>query len=180
MTVEIAETAQYLDFKLGDEVFAIDVGKIREILDLATITKVPHMPPYMRGVINLRGSVVSVIDMRMKFGMPIMDATVDTCIVVVEVSLDGETTVLGALVDSVQEVFELSADDIEPAPRIGTRVKADFIDGMGKKDDSFVIILNVDHVFSGEDVALAEGMVQAIAEQQAEVESEKKSKKKES
>src|SRR5574340_119405 len=111
MTVEIAEAAQYLDFKLGDEVFAIDVSKIREILDLTTITKVPHMPPYMRGVINLRGSVVSVIDMRMKFGMPTVDATVDTCIVVVEVSVEGESTVLGALVDSVQEVFELSATD---------------------------------------------------------------------
>src|SRR5574340_49795 len=164
MAVDTIEAGQYLDFKLGDEVFAFDVGKIREILDLTTITKVPHMPPYVRGVINLRGSVVSVIDMRMKFGMPLADATVDTCIVVVEVALDGETTVLGALVDSVQEVLEMTADEIEPAPRIGTRVKADFIQGMGKKEDAFVILLDVDKVFSADDVALAEGLTRAAEE----------------
>lgn len=158
-TLEV--TNQYLDFHLGEEVFAVDVGKVREVLDLTRITRVPRMPESMRGVINLRGSVVSVIDMRAKFGMPATEATVDTVIIVVEVNIEGETTVLGALVDAVREVFELDTSQIEPAPRIGTAIKADFIAGMGKKDDSFVILLDVDKVFSAEDMVAAEEAVRA-------------------
>ncbi|HMK60743.1 MAG TPA: chemotaxis protein CheW [Dissulfurispiraceae bacterium] len=144
----IIETTQYLTFKLGDEIFALDVAKVREILDLTTITKVPQTPDFMRGVINLRGSVVPVIDMRLKFGMTMTEKTVNTCIIVVEVSMDNDTTVLGALADSVQEVFELEPDEIEPAPRIGTRLRTDFIKGMGKHDKQFIMILDIDKVFS--------------------------------
>ena len=151
---EITETTQYLTFKLGDEIFALDVAKVREILDFTTITKVPRTPDFMRGVINLRGSVVPVVDMRLKFGMAMTEKTVNTCIVVVEVTFDSETTVLGALVDSVQEVFELEPGQIEPAPRIGTRLRTDFIRGMGKHDKGFIIILDIDKVFSSDELSI--------------------------
>lgn len=153
----ITETRQYLTFKLGEEVFALDVAQVREILDFTTITKVPQTPDFMRGVINLRGSVVPVIDMRLKFGMTRTERTVNTCIQVVEVSLDGERTILGALVDSVQEVFELEPSQIEPAPRIGTRLDTSFIKGMGRRDDQFVIILDIDKVFSAQEISVLTG-----------------------
>ena len=153
----ITDTRQYLTFQLGEEVFALDVSHVREILEFTTVTKVPKTPDYMRGVINLRGSVVPVLDMRLKFGLTEIEKTVDTCIIVVEVSCEGETTVIGALVDSVQEVFELEQDQIEPAPKIGTQLKTGFVKGMGKKDDRFVIILDIDKVFSSEELAGVQG-----------------------
>jgi len=155
----ITDTRQYLTFQLGEEVFAIDVSHVREILEFTTVTKVPKTPDYMRGVINLRGSVVPVLDMRLKFGMTRTDKTVNTCIIVVEVSFEGETTIIGALVDSVQEVFELDPDKIEPAPRIGIKLKTEFIKGMGKRDDHFIIILDIDKVFTAEELT---GVVQDI------------------
>jgi len=150
----ITKTRQYLTFTLGDEHFALDVANVREILEFTGVTKVPQTPEFMRGVINLRGSVVPVMDMRLKFGMSITEKAVDTCVIVAEVSLEGETTVLGALVDSVQEVFELEPEQIEPAPRIGTKLRTEFIRGMGKRDEQFIIILDVDKVFSSEELAI--------------------------
>ncbi len=144
----ITETKQYLTFELNGEVFALDVSNVRELLEVITITKVPRTPDYMRGVINLRGSVVPVVDMRLKFGLTPTEMTVDTCIVVVEVSLEDERMTIGALVDSVREVFELDRGDIEPAPKIGTHLRTDFIKGMAKKDDGFIIVLDPDPVFS--------------------------------
>jgi len=159
MTVaKITEARQYLTFKMEEEIFALDVGKVREILDYTTITKVPQTPDYMKGVINLRGSVVPVVDMRLKFNMPPEERTVDTCIIVVEIAIEQEQTVLGALVDSVQEVFELEPSQVEPAPRIGTKLNTDFILGMGKRDDHFVIILDIDRVFSSEELDIANAM----------------------
>lgn len=149
----ISETRQYLTFQLADEVFALDVSRVREILEVTKITKVPRTPDYMRGVINLRGGVVPVFDMRLKFGLEPTVETVNTCIVVVEVLVDQESVVLGALVDSVQEVFELDPEQIEPAPRIGLHLKTEFMKGMGKKDDRFMIILDADRVFTSEDLA---------------------------
>ncbi len=150
---EITESVQYLTFKLADEIFALDVAKVREILELTTITKVPKTPDFMRGVINLRGSVVPVVDMRLKFGMDMTEQTVNTCIIVVEVRLNGETMVLGALADSVQEVVEMEPENIEPAPSIGTRMDTDFIRGMGKIDDNFVMILDIDRIFSSSELS---------------------------
>ncbi|MFA7405074.1 MAG: chemotaxis protein CheW [Pelobacteraceae bacterium] len=149
----ITETVQYLTFKLSDEIFALDVAKVREILEITNITKVPQTPEFMRGVINLRGSVVPVIDMRLKFGMSATEQTVNTCIIVVEINMDGDTTVLGALADSVQEVVEMEPDSIEPAPHIGTKMNTDFIRGMGKVDGRFVMILDIDKVFSSNELA---------------------------
>jgi purine-binding chemotaxis protein CheW len=153
---EAVTTTQYLTFKLGDEVFALDISKVREVLDFTTVTKVPRTPDFMRGVINLRGSVVPVVDLRLKFGMTVTEQTVNTCIIIVEVSVDGETTVLGTLADSVQEVLDLDPDHIEPAPKIGTRLNTEFIKGMGKHNDGFIIILDIDRVFSTSELALVQ------------------------
>jgi len=150
----ITETTQYLTFKLADEVFALDISKVREVLDFTVITKVPRTPDFMRGVINLRGNVVPVVDMRLKFGMTKTEKTVNTCIIIVEIYLDGETTILGALSDSVQEVIDLESGQIEPAPKIGTRLRTEFIMGMGKRDDHFIIILDIDKVFSADELSI--------------------------
>jgi len=155
---KITEVRQYLTFKLEGETFALDVVKVREILDYSNITKVPQTPEFMRGVINVRGTVVPVVDMRLKFDMPPQERTVDTCVIVVEFIIDNEATILGALVDSVQEVFELEPAHIEAAPRIGTKLRTDFILGMGKREEQFVIILDIDKVFSSEDLEIVQNM----------------------
>ena len=154
---EITETVQYLTFKLDEEVFALDVAKVREILEYNSITKVPQTPDFMRGVINLRGSVVPVIDLRLKFGMSGTDHTVNTCIIVAEVGMEDETILLGALADSVQEVNEMEPEQIEAPPHIGTRLNTDFIKGMGKQGNDFVMILDIDRVFSSGDLAGIQG-----------------------
>jgi purine-binding chemotaxis protein CheW len=149
-------TTQYLTFKLGEEMFALDIAKVREVLDFTTVTRVPRTPDFMRGVINLRGSVVPVVDLRCKFNMAPSESTRNTCIIISEVTVDGETTVLGALADAVQEVIDLGPDNIAPAPRIGTKLKTEFIKGMGRHNDQFVIILDIDQVFSAGDLALVQ------------------------
>ncbi len=152
----ITETGQYLTFKLDEEVFALDISKVREVLDFTKVTKVPQTPEFMLGVINLRGSVMPVVDMRLKFGLSKTEPTVNTCIIIVEIELDGEITMLGALVDSVQEVMELDPDQIEPPPRIGTRLNTKFIKGMGKHGEGFLIIIDIDKVFSMDELAMAQ------------------------
>jgi purine-binding chemotaxis protein CheW len=138
---EITETRQYLTFKLGNEIFATDVAKVREVLDLTTITAIPRTPDFMSGVINLRGSVVPVVDLRLCFDMSKTESTRNTCIVVVEVLLD----------------IDLEPDQIQPAPRIGTHIRTDFIKGMGKRDTQFIMILDIDRVFSAEELATVRG-----------------------
>jgi purine-binding chemotaxis protein CheW len=162
----ITETTQFLTFRLEEEIFSIDISKVREVLDFTSITKVPRTPEFMRGVINLRGSVVPVVDMRLKFGMSKTERTVNTCIIIVEISVDGDTTVLGALADSVQEVIELEPQQIEPAPRIGTRLRTEFIRGMGKRDEQLLIILDIDKIFSVDELSLVQdaGNVATVAE----------------
>jgi purine-binding chemotaxis protein CheW len=116
------------------------------------VTKVPRTPDFMRGVINLRGNVVPVVDMRLKLGLSQTERTVNTCVVITEVDVDGEKTVLGALADSVQEVIELDPGQIVPPPRMGTRIDTDVIRGMGKRDDHFLIILDIDRVFTADEM----------------------------
>jgi purine-binding chemotaxis protein CheW len=163
------ETKQYLTFKLTDEVFGVDVAQVREILDYVKITKVPQTPDFMCGVINLRGSVVPVVDMNLKFGMAKSERTVNTCIVVVEVIFNEEKSVLGALVDSVQEVFEIEPQNIEPAPKIGTKLKTEFIKGMGKRDEKFIIILDIDKVFSSEELEIVQSAGSVKTDEMASV-----------
>ena len=159
----ITETRQYLTFKLSGEVFGVDVAKVREILEFTSITKIPRTPEFMCGVINLRGSVVPVMDMRRKFGMPQSEKTVNTCIVVVEVLHEGEIVVVGALADSVQEVCELEPDRIEPPPRIGTGFNTDFIQGMGNDDGQFIMILNIDNTFNNTELEMADEAMSVAA-----------------
>jgi purine-binding chemotaxis protein CheW len=165
MTVEsiITETTQYLTFRLEDELFALDIGKVREVLDFTSVTKVPQTPDYMRGVINLRGSVVPVVDLRLKFGMTIAEKTVNTCVIIVEVELGGEKVVMGAMADAVQEVLDLEPDQIEPPPRIGTKLNTDFIRGMGKHLEQFIIILDIDKIFSDGELTMVQGAVEDTA-----------------
>lgn len=145
---------QYLTFNLDEEMFALPVGQVREILEFTHMTRIPQTPDYMRGVINLREKVVPVIDMRTKFGLPTVTETVDTCIIIVHVQIEGEVTMIGALVDSVQEVLELSPEQIEPPPRMGARLNTEFLHGMAKVEEHFAMLLDIDKVFTSEEVAM--------------------------
>ena len=117
MSTVINETAQYITFKLGGELFAINVGQVREVLEISQITRVPTAPGYMRGVVNVRGRAIPVVDLRMKFGLPKASDTVNSRVVVMELELDGETTVVGGIADSVHEVIELEPGQINPPPQ---------------------------------------------------------------
>jgi purine-binding chemotaxis protein CheW len=150
----ITETSQYMTFKLGNELFAISVAQVREVLEISQITRVPTAPAYMRGVVNVRGQATPVVDLRLKFGLPAVADTLHTRIIVMELELEGEATVLGAVADSVHEVIELEPANVNPPPRIAMRWRTDFIQGMGKRGDSFIIILDVNAVFSSDAVAL--------------------------
>jgi purine-binding chemotaxis protein CheW len=153
MSIEdTAVATQYLTFTLDSEEFALDISKVREVLDYTTITKVPRMPDFLRGVINLRGNVVPVVDLRMKLGMKPTERTVSTCIVITEIDMGGDTVHIGTLTDSVQEVLDLDDSQIQPPPRFGSKVDIDFIRGMGKRDDRFLIILDIDKVLTSEEV----------------------------
>jgi purine-binding chemotaxis protein CheW len=147
-------STQYLTFKLSDEIFALDVAEVREILDFTSVTKVPMTPSFMRGVINLRGSVVPVMDLRLKFGMSETEKTVNSCIIVVEINMEGGPLVIGVLADAVQEVVDMEPEQIEPAPRIGTNLNLAFILGMGKHNGTFMMILNTDRIFTSSDLDL--------------------------
>ena len=148
-------TRQYLTFMLDGERYAVEVSQVREVLEYTRITKLPRTESYMKGIISLRGTGVPVIDLRTKFGLPEAEKTKDTSIIVLEVG-DGRL-VVGALADAVQEVIDLSAEEIDPAPRLGTRLEAEYLRGIGRKDEGFIVILDMDRVFDGAEVeALAE------------------------
>lgn len=146
------EVKTCLSFKLGDEVFAIDVSKVINILEMSHITKIPKAPEYMKGVINLRGTVLPVVDLRIKFGLPEKEPTVDTSIIVLSIDLTGEQVLMGTLVDAVREVLELKSDDIAPAPTIGAKYNSGFIEGMWRTDEKFIMILDIDKVFSTDEL----------------------------
>lgn len=148
------ETNQYMTFKLGDEIFAINVAKVREVLEVPQITRVPTAPRYMRGVVNVRGQSIPVVDLRTRFGLPLEAETVQSRIIVMELEIDGEVSVLGGMADSVHEVIELEPGNINPPPRIAMRWRSEFIQGMGKRGDDFIIILDFDSVFSNDEINL--------------------------
>ncbi|MCP4716387.1 MAG: chemotaxis protein CheW [Deltaproteobacteria bacterium] len=157
MATAAISTTQYLTFKLDEESFALEVSKVREVLELTKITRVPDAPEFMRGMINVRGSVVPVIDMRLKFGMNATQEQTSTRIIVMEIDRDGKTIVVGSLADSVKEVIDLSDEQIEPAPDIGTRWNRDLMRGVGKHNDEFIIILDIDKVFSTNEMMVLTG-----------------------
>lgn len=148
---------QLLSFTLDEEVFSVEINRVREVLEYKGTTKVPKVPEFMRGVINLRGSVVPVIDLKVKFGIGSTQKGINTCVIILEVSVGGEPMVLGALADAVREVFDLDTRNIEPPPKIGTRFNSDFLKGMGKYNDNFVMILDIDRIFSEEDIGSVTG-----------------------
>ncbi len=156
---EGAEVAanQYLTFTLDEEQYAVEVSRVMEVLEYTTITKVPRTLEFMRGVINVRGSVIPVVDLRLKFEMSATEKTIDTSIIVMEVEIGGERVTLGCLADSVQEVISLDASQIEPAPQIGTKINTRFVKGIGKQNERFIIILDIDKVFSEEEIAAVTG-----------------------
>jgi purine-binding chemotaxis protein CheW len=146
------QPAQYLTFLLGGDAFAIGILAIKEIIEYGDLTEVPMMPAYIRGVINLRGAVVPVMDLQARFGRPSGAITKKTCIVIVEIGLHEQRQVIGVLVDAVNEVLDIPHAEIEPPPAFGTRIRADFIHGMGKVRGKFVILLDVDQVLSVEEI----------------------------
>lgn len=151
-----AASQQYVTFSLGDEMFGVEVSRTKEILSMTSATKVPQTPDYLLGVINLRGQVVPVVDMRLKLGLPATAETEETCIIVVEVNVDDEIITVGALADAVKEVLDISDNQIEPPPKLGTRLKTEYITGMGKAGDEFTILLNIDRVFTDEELNLVQ------------------------
>ena len=150
---DIVRTDQYLTFTLAEETFAIEIVKVREVIDYVHLTRVPRMPVFLRGVINLRGSVVPVIDLRLILSMPSVEKTVDTCIIIAEVNMDGEPLHLGMLADFVQEVIDIDPSQIDPPPKLGSMLNTEFIRGMGKRGEGFFIILNIDQVLSSDEMA---------------------------
>jgi purine-binding chemotaxis protein CheW len=155
------EQTQHLTFHLAGEEYGIGILSVKEILEYDTITTVPQTPACIRGVINLRGSVVPVVDLAAKFGLPARPITKRTCIVIVEVEVEGSRTVIGLLADAVSQVMDLAPEDIEPPPTFGTRIRVDYLQGMGKVGKKFVLLLDVDRVLSAPELLAS---VQAAAE----------------
>jgi purine-binding chemotaxis protein CheW len=148
-----APPAQFLTFALGEEVFAMDIRTVREIIQYGAITTVPLMPGFVRGVINLRGAVVPVIDLQARFGRPAARVGKKTCIVIFDAAREGERVELGLMVDAVSEVIEIAASQIEPPPSFGTAVRRDFIRGMGKVASRFIVILDPDRALDLDEMA---------------------------
>ncbi len=152
MASEAASSQQLLTFTLDGERYAVEIEKVREVLEFTTCNRVPRAPEHVRGMINLRGNVVPVIDLRLKLGLSRTERTVDTCVIITQVQADGEPLVLGALADSVQEVIELEASAVVPPPRMGTRVDTRFLRGVGKRDDHFLLLLDVERVLTEDEL----------------------------
>lgn len=149
-----ANTKQYLTFTLGGEMFSINILCIKEIIWYANLTEVPMMPACIRGVINLRGAVVPVMDLSARFGKPSTAVTKSSCIVIIEIEthIEGECQNMGVVVDAVQAVLEIPASEVEPAPTFGSKIRSDFIEGIGKVNGKFVILLNMNRVLSTQEI----------------------------
>jgi len=163
-TFKEGENAQYLTFMLGGEMYAIDILNIKEITEYGQVTEVPMMPTFIRGVINLRGRVVPVVNLLARFGKPDTGITQRSCIVIIEAGTEGERQDIGVVVDSVSEVLDIPSSEIEPAPSFGAKIRSDFISGMGKVGGKFVVMLNVDKMLSSEEILIltnAESTVQS-------------------
>ena len=155
-----SDIKSYLTFRLGHEVFACHVNKLLSILEIPKITDVPGAPKYMKGIIDLRGKVLPVIDAKIKLNMPAIEFTKDTCIVVMDIVLDNDNLLVGVLVDAVLEVMEFDKDKILPAPNLGSKYHSDFINGIVKKEDRFIMLLDIDMVFSLDEIDFLKGSVE--------------------
>jgi len=163
MNENLSALTSYLSFKLGDETFAANVSKVLNILEMTKITKVPKAPDYMKGVINLRGTVLPLVDTRIKFGLTATEFTANTCILVLDIQIGDESLQVGGLVDAVQEVLEIEPHQILPAPNIGTKFHSEFIVGMYKAtEEQFIMILDMDKVFSVEELVQVADSAQVL------------------
>jgi len=151
---DAVQSDQHLTFVLSEEEFAIPVITIREIIEYGHLTNVPMVPEFIQGVVNLRGNVVPVISLAKKFGLEICEVGKRTCIIILDAQIEGETVVMGVVVDKVLQVIEIPEDSIEPAPTLGATIRTDFIKGMGRLDNNFIIILDIVQVLSAEEIAL--------------------------
>jgi purine-binding chemotaxis protein CheW len=144
---------QYLTFTLSPEIYALEVGNVREVLEMPVITPIPRSPDFMRGVINIRGSVVPVVDLRLKLGMSRTEKAADTCVVVLDAPIDGQPVTIGAMVDSVQEVVDFDSDRIQPPPRMRSAGGSELLKGIGGKENRFIMILDIEKVFADGELA---------------------------
>jgi purine-binding chemotaxis protein CheW len=163
---ELNDATSYLSFRLGEEIFAINVSRVHKILELSNITEVPHAPDYMKGVINLRGNVLPVIDTRVKFGLSSVEKTKTTAILVVEIIISAEIVMVGMLVDAVHAVLKIEQSNLLPPPAIGNQYQSQFIANMARVKEKFFIVLNIDAVFSSAehlDMAELAGVREQIA-----------------
>jgi purine-binding chemotaxis protein CheW len=151
----------FIAFRIMEELYAFDVGRAREIVEVSTITPVPHMPVWVRGIMNLRGMVLPVLDLKRKFGLGPTEFTVTTCIIIVDVPRDGQTFTVGVLTDGVRDVFALGDEAIEPPPKFGDTVATDFIEGIGRHGEQFFLILDEQKVFSSAEASLVTSASQA-------------------
>ena len=151
--ITVAENT-YLTFHLDKELYGLNIHLVREVLEYTAITRVPMTADFMRGVINVRGHVVPVVDLRRKFGLAKAEQTVNTCIIIVELEVDGESSTMGALVDGVQEVLDIMPGQIETTARLGSRIDTRFIQGIAKQNDDFVILLDIQAIFSMDELSL--------------------------
>ena len=163
---QTADIQQFLTFLLAGEEFAVSILKVKEILEYDTITTVPNVPKWVCGVLNLRGSVVPIVDLALKFGRPASDITKLTCIVIVETQCENERLTMGVLVDSVSQVIDLDVADIEAPPAFGTHVKTDYLEGMGRSGKKFCLILNIDKVLANEELLGIEAIPNDSADQE--------------
>lgn len=153
----------YITFKMGDELFAIDVQYVREVIDLSPIARVPTAPAHLRGVVNVRGKAVPVVDLRRKFGLPDCPATVHSRILILDLSVDDESYVVGGLADSVHDVIELSAKDLAPPPRLAARWRSEVITGLAQRDGEFVMMLDVQRVFELDDLTALQAVPEGLS-----------------
>ena len=166
-TKESVEQKQYLTFLLANEEYAIGILKVKEINEYDTVTTVPRTPKWVRGVINLRGAVVPVVDLAIKFGLELTPVTKTTCIVIVETQFESQNTTIGIIVDAVSQVMELATDDLQPVPEFGTRVKVDYLLGMAQLGKKFALLLDVDRVLSTDELLHLNGVASSAEEEQA-------------
>jgi purine-binding chemotaxis protein CheW len=161
-STEVADQ-QFLSFQIAGEEYAVGILRVREIIEYGVVTRVPTTPPWVRGVLNLRGGVVPVIDLAVKFGLPPGEITARTCIVIVEVEIGGETALMGVVADAVSQVMEVQPQDVEPPPSFGTRVRLEYLKGMAKADKKFVLLLDIDRVLSSDELIGVAGTIQGAS-----------------
>lgn len=154
--VRVLEGGKFLTFLMANEKYGLEILKVREIIGMMDVTSVPTTPAFIRGVINLRGKVIPVVDLRLKFGIEAREDTQRTCIIVVQIAHPGQEMIMGIIVDEVSDVLDIDRNQIEPPPSFGANIRTDFILGMGKADQKVLTMLDIDRVLSEQDIALVE------------------------